>query len=125
MTNHMQREAEEEKKLQYAAGTKVSCNDKTSASRRREKNFQYASGTTTTAGGGGGGGAAEEKHEQQRVRAVMTELQTVQMMRQKASGAPSVPHHAFLFFFFCLHQLPFSPVGDSRLVPYPFPTRGN
>ncbi len=124
MTNHMQREAEEEKKLQYAAGTKVSCNDKTSASRRREKNFQYASGTTTTAGGGGGG-AAEEKHEQQRVRAVMTELQTVQMMRQKASGAPSVPHHAFLFFFFCLHQLPFSPVGDSRLVPYPFPTRGN
>jgi hypothetical protein len=120
----MQREAEEEKKLQYAAGTKVSCNDKTSASRRREKNFQYASGTTTTAGGGGGG-AAEEKHEQQRVRAVMTELQTVQMMRQKASGAPSVPHHAFLFFFFCLHQLPFSPVGDSRLVPYPFPTRGN
>lgn len=58
MTKHMQREAEEEKKLRYAAGTKVSCNDKTSARRRREKNFQYASGTTTTAAGGGGAARA-------------------------------------------------------------------
>ncbi len=51
--------------------------------------------------GGGGGGEQHERRQQQRVGAVMTELQTVQLMRQKASAAPSVPTTPlFCFFFF-------------------------
>jgi Flp pilus assembly protein TadB len=71
----------------------------------------------------------EEQHEQQqqRVRAVMTELHCT-TDETKSLGSTVSPHHAFVFFFFFLVSFTsclFSPVGDSRLVPYPFPTRGN